>query len=245
MTAVDAGRGTSAATNWPGEPGEAYNGSRPGSNEARTSLSRARARESAAEALKSRALAPNSVRATEFRELAEEPTGEPNHGRAASSNPALEGRYVALSVEDAQERDLLQVGGWGLVETSRGSGGVNTYGASDAGMTSHRGVLHPDEYVDHKRLVGLVEDELGFSFDNVHAVYRQGRLSDDQRELRERIDARLLALSRAGAQVHLLGRLLGLGIRPSGSDGGDWCPAVLNALRRARAAELTTKGGKS
>lgn len=31
------------------------------------------------------------------------------------------------------------------------------------GLTAHRGVLHPDDYVDEGTLVTLVEDELGFT----------------------------------------------------------------------------------
>ena len=133
---------------------------------------------------------------------------------------------------DHVSRGQLYEGGWHVVSIKGGD--------EEGGVTSHRGVLHPDEYVDYERLVGLVEDALGFSYDDVRAVYRQGRLSDTQRELRDRIDARLLALSRAGGNIVELGRVLGLRVRTDRPGGGDDCPVLDSALRRARAAELST-----
>jgi hypothetical protein len=106
-------------------------------------------------------------------------------------------------------------------------------------------VLHPDEYVDRDALLGLVESELGFSLDDVRAVYRQGRLSDDQRELRGRIDARLLALSRSGANMLELARIFGFSVNAGNGAGGDSCRTLERAIARARAAELVgpTEGG--
>ena len=93
----------------------------------------------------------------------------------------------------------------------------------------HRGVLRPDEYVDEAALRGLVEQELGFTYEQVRSVYRQGRLSAEQRELRGQIDARVLALSCAGANIALLGRALGFHVNDAGA-----CEALNNALARAR-----------
>lgn len=127
-----------------------------------------------------------------------------------------------------EELGFLLDGGWTAIETHRGSQGW-TPGARDAGMTSHRGVLHPDEHVDGDALREAVESELGFTYDDVHAVYRRGRLSASSQELRGRIDARLLELATAGANVAALGRVLGFHVNASGS-----CEALTNALARAR-----------
>jgi hypothetical protein len=112
---------------------------------------------------------------------------ETRHGRRAAARTSREARdYVA----DAR-------GGWSIVSTSRGG----------AGMTAHRGVLHPEEYVDTPRLRALVEHRLGFTRDELGKVYRQGRKSAAQLELRARVDARLLELREAGGDLALLARI--------------------------------------
>lgn len=89
-------------------------------------------------------------------------------------------------------REWLAGGGWHVV---RG--------------TAHRGVLHPDEYVDTARLLASVERELGFTRAELREVYVQGRKSAAQLELRARIDARLLNVARAGGNVSALARATG------------------------------------
>lgn len=126
----------------------------------------------------------------------------------------------------ADETEFLREGGWTIVDAN--------HDGRESGMVAHRGVLHPDEHVNHGRLMRLVENELGYTFDDVHAVYRQGRLSNGQRELRGHIDAQLLALSRAGARMVMLGRVLGFALKADGH-----CRVMENALTRARAAEGT------
>ena len=188
-------------------------------------------------ALKGRSPARNSVTTeTEFRELMEEPPGGRNAGRAASPDPNVEGRWLPLGVEDAQAYEFVRGGGWTLVDTSRGS---HAHGAVEAGMSAHRGVLRGDEYVDPAALLAAVEVELGFTVEDVRAVYRQGRLSDEQREQRGKIDARLLALSRSGANMMLLAKLLGL-TGPAGT----WPRPLKNAIARAKAAELQNEGSQ-
>lgn len=133
---------------------------------------------------------------------------------------------------DPASRDRLYESGWHVVSTKGGD--------EAGGVTSHRSVLHPDEHVDAGALRAAVEAELGFTYDEVHSVYRQGRLSDSQGELRARIDARLLALSRAGANTALLGRLLGFKPDDEGK-----CQTFKRALRRARADELSSTEGSN
>jgi hypothetical protein len=182
---------------------------------------------------------------SEFRDLMEEPPGGEKHGRRAHDAPHDHGaRWLPLGVEESQAREFARLGGFGPVVTTSGStrrGRYAAYGARDVGMTASRGVLHPDEYVDHEALVAAVEAELGFSFDDVHAVYRQGPLSTSQRELRAAIDARLLALSRSGANLVLLGTVLGFPTKPD--EHGGSCRVVTNAIRRARDAESTSTEG--
>ena len=124
----------------------------------------------------------------------------------------------------AESRDALFSDGWSVVSIKGGD--------EEGGVTSHRGVLHPDEYVDSDTLRVLVERELGFTYEQVRSVYRQGPLSADQRELRGHIDARLLALSRSGGHMAELGRALGFDVKANGN-----CRAIENALTRAREEE--------
>jgi hypothetical protein len=160
-------------------------------------------------------------------ELMEEPAGGGNRGRRASDHPSLEGRHLPLDADSWQAAEFLRGGGWTII-TSGGGERQRSGMTSDA--ANQHAVLHPDEYVSPEALRELVERELGFTYDQIHSVYRQGRLSDGQRELRTRIDARLLALSRAGANMALLGRTLGFAVKEDSH-----CRAIENALTRARA----------
>lgn len=100
--------------------------------------------------------------------------------------------------------------GFGIVDTSRGEGKGDTYGASDMGMTAHRGVLQEGEHVDADELQAAIEAELGFTYAEITAVYKAGPKSATQREQRTYIDARLLALSSSGANITLVADAIGL-----------------------------------
>lgn len=115
-------------------------------------------------------------------------------------------------------------GGWRAVSVSSGD---------RCGMSAHRGVLHPDEYVDTEALRAAVEPRLGFTYDEVKSVYRRGRLSAERLQLRERIDARLLMISRGGGNMTVLGRALGFK-----ATGRNMPTAMEHALARARSAVL-------
>lgn len=114
--------------------------------------------------------------------------------------------------------------GWRVV-SGRNSGWLDR-----CGLHAHRGVLHPAEYVDPAVIVPAVERRLGFTKAELHLVYRQGRKSAAQRELRARIDARLLELQSSGGNLELLARIVGVDRKTLG-----------RALARARAAQ--TAGG--
>lgn len=168
----------------------------------------------------------NSPMSSEFAQLMEEPAGGDSHGRRASDNPNVEGRHLALDADSWQAAEFMRGGGWSVISMGGGE-------RQRSGMNAHRGVLHPEEHVDADVLRGMVEAELGFSYEQVRSVYRRGRLSAATRELRGRIDARVLALSRSGANIALLGRALGFHVNESGA-----CEALNNALARARKEEL-------
>lgn len=158
---------------------------------------------------------------------------EPGDDNAFAPHQGAASR-TGLAPEDV---DFLRTGGWRIASIDGGD--------EEGGITSHRGVLHPDEYVNKGVLRKAVEAELGFTYDEVHSVYRQGRLSTSQGELRAQIDARLLALSRAEGNVLALARVLSFRVRTNRPGGGDDCPVFDSALARARSTEPTPKGGKS
>ncbi len=104
------------------------------------------------------------------------------------------------------------------------AGNISGY---DAGMSAHRGTLHPDEYVDPFVLREAAEQQLGFTYADVSAAYKAGRPTAEQRELRDRIDARLLALSREKASLITLAHVLNLDEK-----------TLDRALARAKAADV-------
>jgi len=122
-----------------------------------------------------------------------------------------------------EQRGFTREGGWSAVYP----------GAEfDGGLVAHRGVLHADEYVDMDVLADAVAERLGFTVQEIRSVYRQGPLSDSARALRDRVDARILAVSDSGGLLVELGRALGWAVKPDGH-----CRTVENALARAREAQ--------
>lgn len=111
-------------------------------------------------------------------------------------------------------------GGWHVVEPGREE--------RSGGLVAHRGVTHPDEYVDIDVLRASIEEALGYSYADVSAVYaRGGRLTAEQRQLRERIDSRLLALSRSKGNMKVLADAFDLNEK-----------TIDRALVRAKAVEV-------
>lgn len=137
---------------------------------------------------------------------------------------------------ELEELGFVQEGGWTLVDSARGHAGIGgaTGGARDAGMSAHRGVLHPDEFINADDLRELVEANLGFTYEQVRAVYRQGPKSTAQLELRSRIGARLLEISAAGGNLLELARSFGWAIDESSTTGGANCRTMERAVERAR-----------
>lgn len=129
-------------------------------------------------------------------------------------------RAAARTSPEARDYLAAERGGWRVLSARHGG---------RRGLTAHRGVLHPDEYVDVQRLRALVEHRLGFTLDELATVYRQGRKSAFHLELRARIDARFLELRHAGGNMELLARVTGVDRKVVG-----------RALARARAARALT-----
>lgn len=159
----------------------------------------------------------------DIREIMEEAPGGENHGRRVAAEVGARDKTVPLSSVDHQTEEFLRDGGFTMRHTKN---------AQDSGMVAHRGVLHPDEYVSPFELQKAVEAELGFAYAQIRAVYRQGPLSTEQRQLREQIDARLLALRRSGGNLTELAKAIGFEVNASGH-----VRAFDNAMSRARAIE--------
>lgn len=207
--------------------------------------------------LKSPAPAPKSVREPSIVRL--EAVGREESLKAWGINPSarwseaerrprhsdeLDGHEHDADAVDGEGRELEELGflldgGWTAVDSTRGSRGW-TPGARDAGMTSHRGVLHPGEHVDEEALRAALEAELGFTLDDVRAVFRQGRKSSAQLELRERIDARLLEVADAGGNLLELAKAFGWAIEAADALGGERSKTMERAIERARERSATS-----
>jgi hypothetical protein len=117
---------------------------------------------------------------------------ETREGRRAEMRTAPEARHFMRDNPD----------GWRVVGPRHGSYGDR------CGLTAHRGVLHPDEYVDELRLLIECERLLGFTLADLWEVYSQGPKSKALRELRDRIDQRLLEVADVGGNLSLLGQVM-------------------------------------
>jgi hypothetical protein len=154
---------------------------------------------------------------SDLERLMQEPAGGHNHGRRRAPDTGAAIAWQPLG--DAQTGEFLREAGWTVAREKD---------PTASGMSAHRGVLQEDEYVDPTVVEALVEDALGFSFDQLHSVYSTGgRIPADRVELRGRIDARLLALAESGANMDLFGRVTRLN-----------ASTLDRALTRARSQEV-------
>jgi hypothetical protein len=85
----------------------------------------------------------------------------------ASETTSREDERRRARTSDVARDYMSSSNGWSVVSTARGG----------SGMTSHRGVLYPAEYVNMAELVPAVEARLGFTVGELRTVYRQGRKS--------------------------------------------------------------------
>lgn len=78
-------------------------------------------------------------------------------------------------------------------------------------MTAHRGVLHPDEYIQAEVLERMLEENLGVSLQEFDAAYRsRGRPTAQVEATREKVDAVFLDVVDEGGNVEELSRVLGI-----------------------------------
>lgn len=144
--------------------------------------------------------------------------------RAVSINALFTGE---MSEEGVEAR------GWRVVRASDNKD-------DNGGLTVHRGILYPDEYVDEPLLRQMVEEELGYTYEEIASVYPDtpGSIPKPLRELRDKIDARLLALSRSDGNMTALARALGWPLTPN-RETGDSANSrkMTRALARAKRAE--------
>lgn len=165
---------------------------------------------------------PNA--ALDFEALMQEPPGGENHGYAITTDERGDRVRQPLSVAEMQAREFMGHGGWAFVDPrSR---------ASAAGMTTHRGVNAPSDHIDLEHVHEIVEQNFGLTLAEIDAAYTNGRPTHHRAGIRAAIDARLLALSRAGGNLTALARVLGWQIEANGT-----CRKIDRALARARAAE--------
>lgn len=141
--------------------------------------------------------------------------------------PSINALFTGEMVEDGGGAD-----GWFVVHSQDNKD-------ENGGVTSHRGVLHPDEYVDEDLLQQMIEDELGFTYEQIRSAYPDtpGSVSLPLRELRSQIDARLLALLRAGGNMLAFARALGWSVSVNSRTRRPDCRKMDRALARARKAE--------
>lgn len=151
-----------------------------------------------------------------------------DNSRWGQTVDSVNAMFTGEAIENGGRAD-----GWGVVSASDNK-------EDNGGLTTHRGILHPDEYVNEPLLRQMVEAELGFTYEEVAAAYPDtpGSIPKELRQLRDKIDARLLALSRSGGNMTALARALGWPLSPGSSrTGGDNSRKMDRALARARRAE--------
>ena len=101
----------------------------------------------------------------------------------------------------SDELSQLPEGGYTVINPSAGG--------ERAGTRAHRGVLHEGEHVDHERLIEMLEDELGFSFD-------EARLAFDPLAYAEEVPNyylirdKMVEIHEAGGNISLLADVLGI-----------------------------------
>jgi len=135
---------------------------------------------------------------TNFQKRLDEDMGNRDIARIRSG---LEIDSVVPGVDTSGDLSYLPEGGYHIVREDHGN--------EISGMRAHRGVIHSDEHVDHERLIEMLEDELGFSFD-------EARLAFDPLAYAEEVPNyylirdRMVEIHEAGGNISLLADVLGI-----------------------------------
>lgn len=133
--------------------------------------------------------------------LMEEPPDGYNHGRAAgtSSDDERKSSHRSLDGKDWQVLELYRDGGYAIAWPG------------DMGTRGNRDVLAPDEFVNFDVLQPLVEERLGFTYAEVKRVYGlRGQPSRENVRIRNVLDARILELYDAGANMFKFAEVVGM-----------------------------------
>ncbi len=141
--------------------------------------------------------------------LMEEPPGGHNsgHKRVSYTTDVYDAERVSptgthrVSLDTNPLQDLH--GGWGVKHPGHGGTRGNPGGA----------VVHPDEYVDTDLLRAMALDEFGYTAEQVAAVYHTKKIKSDLTQLRADMDARILGLRRAGANMYQFADAVGINQR--------------------------------
>jgi len=94
---------------------------------------------------------------------------------------------------------FLQEGGWNTQHTS--------WGREQTGMSAHRGVLHPDEYVDWEEARRLFEQLSSFTVAEAQEIYNRngGPVPAQLRKRRDEIDRQILEMGNLEYLAEILG----------------------------------------
>jgi hypothetical protein len=123
--------------------------------------------------------------------IIEEPPGGENFGYRVTAGV----RRESLNYRDWIKSDFLAAEGWSTCTLSSGA------------PRGRPRTIKPDWLTPAG--IAAVEQRIGFTCDEFHAVVRKGRLSKEQRERREMMSARVTACVHAGAAVGPLADVLG------------------------------------
>lgn len=82
-------------------------------------------------------------------------------------------------------------------------------GVDRTGMHAHRGVLEEGEYVDHEELIMKLEEELGFSFDEVRLAFDAHAYAEEVPNFYA-IRERMVEIHEDGGNISLLADVLGI-----------------------------------
>lgn len=158
-----------------------------------------------------------------FEELMQDCPASNNHGRKVIDVDLEEDQVetfprkprMSLNLGDGESRDATT--------------GIHPSELNCYGMTAHRGVLHPDEYVDEFKLNTDIKEQLGFWPETIKWVFKAGRPGPGAAKVKAQIEDKFLQLSESGGNMTLLAAALEFPIREDGT-----CFTMSRALQRAR-----------
>ncbi len=129
----------------------------------------------------------------------------------------------------------------------RVNGGWTIVWPGNGGTKGNRHVLAEDEYVDEDVLALEIEDRLGHSLEDVKAAYSQrGRITPEHKVVRDDIDAKILSLYEAGANMFQFALYVGMNQRTMNRAivKGMWIvTCILCHIRQMRSETTQTSAG--